>query len=309
MPTQLQLALLLVDSTNPYQLMLRADAERMARCLGVELTVLFSGHDAERQLQQLRSTFRGGAEGPRAVILVPEQEPVLATAAAEAAERGVGLAVLSCVPGSNDVLRVEHPAAPVLTFSPDQRDIGRIQGLQFQTLLRRGGHVLYVRGDSTPVALERQAGMEAVLRGTPFELEVVEGGWRMERAQVAVGSRLRERLAADVPVELIGCQNDDMALGARAAIDALAAELGRPSLTGVPVTGCDGVPSFGQHHVVAGHLAATVVSPSTAGAAVEALARYYVHGQRPPPRTVLRARSFPDLSALAARVAAADPRR
>ncbi len=312
MPTRrLRFALLLVDAQNPYQLMLQADAEAMARRMNVELDVHFCARDAGEQLRRLYTHLQADPEDrPQAIVVLPHRDAVLTRAARETAELGLGLAVLNRVPASLEEVRLEHPEVPVLSFSPDQTDIGRIQGEQFQTLLPRGGRLAYVRGDTTTASSrERQAGMEEMVRGTPIEVNVLEGGWVAEQARKSVALWLRSMALMKARVDVIGCQNDDMALGARAAVDAVATELNRPELRTVPVTGCDGVPAHGQKYVSTGLLAATIISPSTSGAAVEALALFYARGEQPPARTVLKARSFPDLPSLAARGRAAAPRR
>ncbi len=262
MPTRrLRFALLLVDAQNPYQLMLQADAEAMARRMNVELEVHFCARDAGEQLRGFYTHLQAGpAERPQAIIVLPHRDAVLIRAAREAAELGIGLAVLNRVPATLEAVRLEHPAVPVLSFSPDQTDIGRIQGEQFNTLLPRGGRLAYVRGDTTTVSSrERQAGMEEMVQGMPIEVAVLEGAWIAEQARKSVSFWLRSMALMKARVDLIGCQNDDMALGARAA--------------------------------------------------VEALALFYSRGEQPPARTVLKARSFPDLASLAARGRAAAPRR
>jgi hypothetical protein len=65
--------------------------------------------------------------------------------------------------------------------------------------------------------------------------------------------------------------------------------------------GIDGVPDVGQKLVDAGILTATVVMPSNAGPAVDALARWLTGGVRPPAHVPLAARSYPDESELARR--------
>ncbi len=304
MPTRrLRFALLLVDEKNPYQLMLQADAEAMARRMNVELEVHFCAREAGEQLRRFYTHLQAEpAERPHAILIVPHRDAVLVRAAREAAELGIGLAVLNRVPANLEAVRLEHPEVPVLSFSPDQTDIGRIQGEQFNTLLPRGGRLAYVRGDTTTASSrERQAGMEEMVQGMPIEVNVLEGAWVAEQARKSVAFWLRSMALMNAPVDLIGCQNDDMALGARAAVEAVAAELNRPELKTVPITGCDGVPAHGQKYVSTGLLAATIISPSTSGAAVEALALFYSRGEQPPARTVLKARSFPDLASLAAR--------
>ena len=64
------------------------------------------------------------------------------------------------------------------------------------------------------------------------------------------------------------------------------------------ITGCDGLPEGGQRLVREGGLAATVITPSNAGPAVDLIAEG-LRTQRPIPAEVtLKPASFPDLGAL-----------
>lgn len=305
MPTMRRprLALFLVDRDNVYQRVLQADAELAAGRVGADLEVHWCARDAGQQIKAVYARLQVAPPSrPDALLVMPHRDSVLARAASDAARLGVGLAVLNREPALLDGVRRQFPGALVVSFTPDQRAIGRIQGEQLRSLLPGGGRVAYVRGERvTAVSRERQAGLEEVIARAPIGMDVLEGGWAREKARRVVTSWLRSMAIERTPVHAVTCQNDDMALGAREAVDALAAELGRPDLQGILVTGCDGLPEEGQRHVSAGVLAATVVNPLTAGPAVESLAAYYTTGVRPPPRTILEARSFPSQKALALR--------
>jgi ABC-type sugar transport system substrate-binding protein len=87
---------------------------------------------------------------------------------------------------------------------------------------------------------------------------------------------------------IIVAQNDWMAIGARRA--GIAHD---PSWIRVPVVGCDGLVGHGQALVTSGQLAATVVTPSSAGVAVGCLARWFSDRQPLPADATLVSRSFP----------------
>jgi ABC-type sugar transport system substrate-binding protein len=91
-------------------------------------------------------------------------------------------------------------------------------------------------------------------------------------------------------------QNDAMAVGVRRAIRAH-----RPDWGEVPLAGCDGLPDGGQRLVRAGELAATIVTPTTAGPAVALVARALA-GQPVAAEVRLAAQSFPVEEELARRV-------
>ena len=67
----------------------------------------------------------------------------------------------------------------------------------------------------------------------------------------------------------------------------------------VPVTGCDGSPSFGQRLVMTGELAATVVIPPVAGRAVDEIVSMLDKGRPPHAEIVIEVSSYPGLEVVA----------
>jgi ABC-type sugar transport system substrate-binding protein len=219
---------------------------------------------------------------------------------------GLGCMVLNRTPGFIEPLRRRHPRLPICAISPDQTEIGRIQGQQFRALLPKGGLVLYVQGPRVATSTQqRWAGMNSQIKGAGIELITLSGDWLADRAEVAVLEWLKDPRNGGRSPALIGCQNDAMAWGARRAVERLAAELMRPELRRVQITGCDGVPNFGQRMVAAGQLAATIAVPPSAGVAVELLARYFEQGSVPLQEVLLPSRSYPDRQELTTRRPAA----
>jgi ABC-type sugar transport system substrate-binding protein len=101
-------------------------------------------------------------------------------------------------------------------------------------------------------------------------------------------------------VDLVGCQNDPMAAGAREALSAVAAELNRPDVARIPVTGCDGMPRLGERMLREGLLVATIRLPSPGGAAVDWLAARLLRAELPPVSVTLKAVSLPEEARLTA---------
>ena len=90
-------------------------------------------------------------------------------------------------------------------------------------------------------------------------------------------------------MDVVGCQNDSMAVGARRAVAAL-----RPAWADdVRFTGCDGLPEGGRKLVDSGQLAATVVTPSNTGPALERIASWLRTGELPPRDVLLEPLSHP----------------
>ena len=126
------------------------------------------------------------------------------------------------------------------------------------------------------------------IAGTKIQAKVLNGEWTEASAEKAVVAWLRLKTSESFRPDLVGCQNDEMALGARKALTAQRKEWGR-----LPFTGCDGLPEGGQRLVNMKQLAATIIVPSNAGPAVELVARHARTGEPVPPRVVQAGRSHP----------------
>ena len=101
--------------------------------------------------------------------------------------------------------------------------------------------------------------------------------------------------------DAVACHNDLLAQGARRALADVAADLGKPELTTVPIVGCDGTPSVGQAMVKRGEMAATVVLPRSSGRAVEIVARALSGQGLPDASVTLHATPCPDPADLSPR--------
>jgi ABC-type sugar transport system substrate-binding protein len=223
--------------------------------------------------------------------------------ARDAVRAGIGWIGLNRRMDSLQSLRQEFPEVPICFVCPDQREIGRIQGRQFRTLLPTGGRILYVQGEATSSpAQDRLEGMRETIEKANLEVaSVLDGNWTTEDAERVAGSWLRMVLSGKTRIDLIGCQSDAMAMGVLKALKAVAEYLQRPEIALIPVTGCDGVPNVGQKLVTQGQLAATVLMPSTGGTAVELMARALSQGERLPAEIKLPPASFPAEEVLAQR--------
>jgi ABC-type sugar transport system substrate-binding protein len=293
------ITLSLPDEQNEYQQLVLADAREAAERAGFRLSARFAESEAMTQIAQLFESIR--AEGPDAsrVIMMMPVHPVIARLVRAGARAGIAWAFLNRRPEGLADLRREFSEVPLLFVGPNQVEVGAIQGRQAQRLLPEGGSVLCVQGSATTVsAQDRLAGLRQVIEGSRVEVAgVVDGNWKEALAEKAVARWLRLMLPTGVKLDLVSCQADSMAAGARKALEAAAAELGEPRLAQVPITGCAGTPNEGQRYVREGWLAATVILPSSGGPAVDLLAEALA-GKHPPEDTLLASHSHPAEDAL-----------
>jgi ABC-type sugar transport system substrate-binding protein len=296
------IGLFLRSLENDYQQRLRDDALATASHLGFRVTVFSAHNDPAQQTGQIARAMAGpGGEELAAVLVSPVFDDSLAGAARAAGNAGIGWALLNREAGYLDKLRTDFPGLPIFSATPDQVEIGRLQGRQAKAVIPGGGHVLYLTGpSSTSSARRRLEGMQQEMSGGNWNVSLLDGDWTSEGARLAMDKWLEgPGLAAPTP-GIVCAQNDDMALGARQALRDAGSRRG-DGLAEVPVSGCDGSPGFGKRLVKEKRLLATVEVPSAAGPAMQWIARARDGGERPPSMVMLPVNSVPALHELPAR--------
>ena len=291
----------LLSEEQEFQVMQAAAARETAARVGLEIEVLFAQNNAVLQIQQLfRFVHAPEGERPAAIITETVTGEGLERVARNAARSGVGWVLLNRNVAYLGELRRERPDLPLSLVSVDQLEVGRIQARQIRALLPNGGSALYVQGPpDTSAAQDRLRGLEEGIEGARIEVKVLNGDWTEASGERAVSGWLRLRSSEGFRASLVAGQNDAMAMGARKAILAQRKSWKGELLT----TGCDGLPEGGQRLVNAGELTATVVTPTTAGPAVELVARA-LQGQAAAPQIILPPKSYPAEEELARRAGA-----
>jgi ribose transport system substrate-binding protein len=289
---QFRVLVSLTTKDNDFQREQAAAAERAAAKLGMKIDVIFADNDAITQSQQLLEVIQSrSASRPDAIVL----EPVgtgFPQVAMEAAKAGIGWAILNRKPDYlAEVRRIAD--APVFAVSSDHLEIGRLQGRQFAKLLPEGGQMIYIQGPaSSSPALQRAQGM-AQTKPANIQVKTLSAQWTEISAHTAGVSFLRLRTSRDSRIDLVGGQNDLMALGMRKALKETVADW-----SWIPFTGVDGMAETGQRWVREGQLAATVVVPTNADTALEMLHQALMSKTQPPDITFTKPKSLPELDRL-----------
>ena len=279
----------LLNADQEFQQLQARDARESAARLKLDVEVAFAEGHAVVQIQQLFQHIHAPeAERPAAIVIEPATGEGLERVARNAVKAGIGWILVNARVTYVDELRQAYPALPIATVGADQKEIGRIQGRQCRALLPGGGRVLCVQGPADSAATAgRLEGLKETL-GPAFEIRGVNGDWTEAGGEKAVVSWLRLKTAEAFQPEVVACQNDSMAVGARKALREHRLEWGA-----VAFLGCDGLPEGGQKLVADGVLAATVVTPSNTGPALEIVARWLQATHVPPREVLLPARSHP----------------
>jgi ribose transport system substrate-binding protein len=286
---------------NDFQMAQAVAAEEAAHKFGVDAEITFADNNAVNQSTQILQAIQNRPElRPDAIVLEPVSGTALPQVARAASAAGIGWVVLNRDPEYMAELH-RTASAPTFAVSSDHVEIGRIQGKQFAALLPQGGSILYLEGPSqSSSAQKRTAGM---LERKPSNIQIVvlKGRWTEESAERAVASWLKLATSQNKAIDLVGAQDDAMAMGARKAFEKVANEEERSRWLGLPFTGCDGQLKTGQSWVRQGWLAATIYLPPLAGTAIEILAKAMQSGTRPPQRTMTESFSIPSLETLGPR--------
>jgi ribose transport system substrate-binding protein len=288
----------LTTRDNDYQLEQAAAAQEAARRLGADLEILYAENDAITQSTQILKAIQVAPElRPDAIVF----EPVGATALPQVARTAVGAGICWAVLNREaeylaDLRKTSR--IPIFSISSDHKEIGKIQGQQFAAMLPRGGSILYIQGPSeNSAARDRTAGMHSALP-SKIQVTALRGQWTEQSAYKSISSWLRLNLAHKGGIDLIGAQNDAMAVGARKSFEDVANLAEREQWLRIPYTGVDGLPKTGQSWVRAGTLKATVIVPPNAGQAITMIVDAMKTGSGVPLHSYTIPSSFPELEKL-----------
>jgi ribose transport system substrate-binding protein len=289
----------LTNNDNDYQQEQAAAAEKAARRLGVDVKIIHADNDALAQSQQLLHFVQDSSVvRPDAIMFEPAGGTAFPQVARAAAAAGIGWVVLNHDVDYVHELRRTYKV-PVFAISSDHQEIGKIQGQQFAAMLPNGGTVLYIEGPAnSSAAKDRTAGMMKV-KPANIQIKSMRANWTEVSAYRTVSSWLRLRTSLESRIDLVGAQDDSMAIGARKAFNELG-EGDRAKWMRVPISGCDGMPKTGQAWVKNGTLAATIFIRPNTDLAIEMLVESFKNGGALPENKVTAPESVPPLPELAA---------
>jgi len=295
---KLRILVSLTTNDNDYQIEQAKSAEEAGRRLNIELQIVYAENDAINQSTHLLRAIQAPQQDrPDGIVFEPVGGTALPQVAKAAVTANIGWAVLNRE--ANYIADLRHTSkAPIFCVSNDHIEIGRIQGRQFAALLPKGGNVLYVQGPSeNSAAKERTQGMMSS-KPPNIQITTLKGQWTEESSMRTIRSWLKLSTSRKAIIDLVGAQDDAMAIGARKAFQEIANESERERWLKLPFTGCDGLPKTGAAWVTSGLLAATVFAPPNTGQAIEMLYQALSKGEQQPERALTVPSSIPPIAEL-----------
>jgi len=187
---------------------------------------------------------------------------------------------------------------PFGSVSTDHGALGRIQGAQLRRIASGGGSVLAVTGPRrSSAAQERLAGLRETLGPGTDLLDAEAGEWTEAAGIMAFGDWYRIFKVRNPSLTAVAAQSDELAMGVRSAIRALADAKHRALLLDAKLLGVDACPGYGRRLVDEGALAASVVTPANTGLALEQLSAFWLDRQPLPLRSFTAPVPYPPTSA------------
>jgi ribose transport system substrate-binding protein len=287
----------LTNDDNDYQQEQAHAAQKAALRLGVSVEIIQANNDAVAQSQQLLHYIQDASvKRPDAIMFEPAGGTAFPQVARAAAAAGIGWVVLNSEADYLMDLRRTYKV-PAFSITSDHEEIGRIQGRQFEAMLPNGGTVLYIEGPPNSAAAKaRTRGMNKI-KPANIQVKSMRANWTEESAYKTVSSWLRLRTSQESRIDLVGAQDDSMAMGARKAFSEVTTEDAKKWMK-IPFTGCDGMPKTGQAWVRNGSLAATIFIRQNTDLAMEMLVEAF-KGASMPECKLTQPESVPKIEELA----------
>ena len=185
--------------------LIKREFDRIAKKNGYSVEYLDAQGDADRQIQQFEEAVEGGA---KYVVLLAVDEKKIVAAAEKAVAAGV------CVIPVNRHVRTTK----IVGVYSDEYGAGEMQAEYMARNLPTGASVFYLQGTGNQLSsqLRWEGFRDGCLDKRP-DIRLVDsqdGGYSRERAR-----RITEAWARDyTQIDAVVCANDEMALGALAAL-------------------------------------------------------------------------------------------
>jgi len=222
-----RVALVMKSLANEFFRTMADGAEKHQAAHAADYDLIVNGIKNETDLaEQVALVEQMVAQGVQAIVIAPADSKALVPALKRAKEAGV-LVVNIDNKLDADVLKQAGLSIPFV--GPDNREGARVVAESVTGKLQEGDTVAIIEGIPTAFnGQQRRLGAEDAVKAAKLNLAGVQSGqWEMDKANTIAASLLSEH----ANLKAIFCGNDNMALGAVAAVQA-AGRTGQVQVTG-----------------------------------------------------------------------------
>jgi ribose transport system substrate-binding protein len=211
-----KVALVMKSLANEFFQTMAEGAKKHQAAHAAEYDLVVNGIKNETDLaEQVGLVEQMVAQGVQAIVIAPADSKALVTVLKRAKDASV---LVINIDNKLDADTLKQAGLAVPFVGPDNRAGARAVGEVLAKKLKAGDEVAIIEGVTTAFnAQQRKAGYEDAMNAAGIKIVSSQSGqWEMEKANgVAAGI-----LAANPNVKALLCANDNMALGAAAAVQA-----------------------------------------------------------------------------------------
>ncbi|MES2735704.1 MAG: sugar ABC transporter substrate-binding protein [Verrucomicrobiota bacterium] len=209
-----KVALVMKSLANEFFSNMAEGAKKHQTAHSADYELLVSGIKNETDLtEQVNLVEQMVAQGAKAIVIAPADSKALVPSLKRAQQAGV---LVINIDNKLDTEVLKQAALSVPFVGPDNREGAKRVGEVLAKKLKAGDEVAIIEGITTAFnGQQRRAGFEDAMKAAGMTIVSVQSGqWEMEKANtVAAGI-----LSAYPNVKALLCANDNMALGAAAAV-------------------------------------------------------------------------------------------
>lgn len=211
-----KVALVMKSLANDFFTTMTEGARRHQAAHARDYELLASGIKNETDLtEQVNLVEQAVAQGAVAIVIAPADSKALVPALRRAQQQGV---IVVNIDNRLDADVIRQSGAAIPFVGPDNLEGARRVGLALAAKLRPGDAVAIIEGVTTAFnGQQRRAGFEAAMQGAGMKIVAAQSGaWEMEKANTVAANLL----TAHPDLKALLCANDNMAIGAAAAVAA-----------------------------------------------------------------------------------------
>jgi len=215
-PARPKIALVMKSLANDFFSTMEAGARRHQAAHLVDYDLLVSGTKNETDLaQQVDLVEQAVTQGARAIVIAPADSKALIPGLRRAELAGV---LIINIDNRLDADTARQAGLNAAFVGPDNRAGARRVGEVIAAKLSKGDEVAIIEGVTTAFnGQQRRAGFEEAMANAGIKVVTVQSGqWEIDRANVVAAGIL----VAHPNLKALLCANDNMAIGAAAAVDA-----------------------------------------------------------------------------------------